>query len=168
MRNAKTLVLVGILVGILFVAGCISSGSHTTSNSVRERGFEGQTVVVCSGAGLMKPMNELAGMFENETGAKVEVHYGGSAEIFGIFQTTCGCDVFVPGAWYYTQQAMERGYILNDTVQNVTYHILVIAVPKGNPKGIHSLEDLAKPGVRIVLGDPKGPAIGRVSQKILV
>jgi molybdate transport system substrate-binding protein len=167
MRNAKTLVLVGILVGILFVAGCIGSGDSSTSNPTGEKGFRGQTVVVCSGAGLMKPMNELIGMFENETGAKVEVHYGGSAEIFGILQTTCGCDVFIPGAWYYTQQAMERGYILNDTVKNVTLHIPVIAVPKGNPKGVHSLEDLAKPGVRVVLGDPKGPAIGKVAKKIL-
>jgi molybdate transport system substrate-binding protein len=114
----------------------------------------------------MKPMNELIGMFENETGAKVEVHYGGSSEIFGILQTTCGCDVFVPGAWYYTQQAVERGYILNDTVRNVTYHIPVIAVPKDNPRGIHSLEDLTKPSVRVVLGDPKAAAIGKVSRKI--
>ncbi|BAD84906.1 ABC-type molybdate transport system, periplasmic component [Thermococcus kodakarensis KOD1] len=165
MRGVKILLLVGVLAGILLVAGCI--GSENAPGSSEKKPFAGQTVVVCSGAGLMKPMEELIGMFENETGAKVEVHYGGSSEIFGILQTTCGCDVFVPGAWYYTQQAAERGYILNGTVKNVTYHIPVIAVPKGNPKGIHSLEDLAKPGVRVVLGDPKAAAIGKVSRKVL-
>ena len=43
----------------------------------------------------------------------------------------------------------------------------MIAVPKGNPKNITSLSDLARSGVRVVLGDPKGPAIGKVAKKIL-
>ncbi|NJE48217.1 molybdate ABC transporter substrate-binding protein [Thermococcus sp. 9N3] len=163
MKGVTGIVLVLLLLGAVVGAGCIASGSHHGS----EKPFSGQTVVVCSGAGLMKPMNELISLFENETGAKVEVHYGGSSEIFGVLQTTCGCDVFIPGAWYYTEQAMKKGYILNDTVINVTEHVPVIAVPKGNPKGIHSLEDLAKPGVRVVLGDPKATAIGKVSKKIL-
>lgn len=42
-------------------------------------------VVVCFGVGFMKLMEELIGMFENEIGVKVEVYYGGSSEIFGIF-----------------------------------------------------------------------------------
>ncbi len=164
MKSAKAILFVLVVVGALAGAGCLGSSNASTSS---EKPLAGQTITVCSGAGLMKPMNELIGMFENETGAKVEVHYGGSSEIFGILQTTCGCDVFVPGAWYYTEQAMEKGYILNDTVRNLTYHIPVIAVPKGNPKGIKSLSDLAKPGVRVVLGDPKAAAIGKVSEKIL-
>ncbi|KUH34767.1 molybdenum ABC transporter substrate-binding protein [Thermococcus celericrescens] len=163
MRGVKALFFILVLAGAVLAAGCIGS----TNASEDRKPFEGQTITVCSGAGLMKPINELIGMFENETGVKVEVHYGGSSEIFGVLQTTCGCDVFIPGAWYYTEQAMKKGYILNGTVRNVTEHIPVIAVPKGNPKGIHSLEDLAKPGVRVVLGDPKAAAIGKVSKKIL-
>ena len=148
-----------LIVLIVMLAGC-------TSNTKPEGKFVGKTIVVCSGAGLMKPMNELIKNFEEKTGAKVEVHYGGSAEIYGILTTT-GCDVFIPGAYYYTKIAMEKGYLINDTVKNVTLHIPVIAVPEGNPKNIHSLKDLAKPGVRVVLGDPKACAIGKVAKKIL-
>ncbi len=163
LKSIKAPFLVLVLIGAVIGAGCISSAHASTKGEP----FEGQTLTVCSGAGLMKPMNGLISLFENETGAKVEVHYGGSSEIFGVLQTTCGCDVFIPGAWYYTEGAMKKGYILNDTVRNVTEHVPVIAVPKGNPKGIHSLEDLAKPGVRVVLGDPKACAIGKVAKKIL-
>ncbi|RUM33567.1 MAG: molybdate ABC transporter substrate-binding protein [Archaeoglobus sp.] len=152
--------LIFLFLGVIVIAGSMA-GCIRNTNTVK-----GQTIVVCSGAGLMKPMNELIRLFENKTGIKVEVHYGGSGEIFGVLQTT-GCDVFIPGAWYYMQQAMKKGYILDSTVKNVTYHIPVIAVPKGNPKGIHSLKDLAKPGVRVVLGDPRACAIGRVAKKIL-
>ncbi len=159
------LLLALVLIGAVVAAGCISGSSAKTATHTRE--FSGQTVVLCSGAGLMKPMNEIIKLFENETGAKVEVHYGGSGEIFGELETTCGCDVFVPGSYYYTQQAMEKGYILKGTVINITKHVPVIIVPKGNPAHITSLKDLAKPGVKVVLGDPKACAIGRVAEKIL-
>ena len=160
---------INILIGLLILisvasVGCMSE--NTKVNEINKKPLEGKTIVVCCGAGLMKPMNELIKGFENETGAKVQVHYGGSAELYGILKTT-GCDVFIPGAYYYMEMAMKNGYILNDTVKNITYHIPVIAVPKGNPKHIQSLEDLAKPGVRVVLGDPKACAIGKVSKKIL-
>ncbi len=68
----------------------------------------------------MKPMNELIKNFENETGAKVVVHYGGSAETYSIL-ATMGCDVFIPGAYYYVRMAMDKGYIVNDTVRNVLF-----------------------------------------------
>ena len=147
---------------MLLILGAIGAGWFFYSNSF---GSE-KTLSVCAGAGLMKPMNELIQEFENKTGVKVEVHYGGSADIFGILSTT-GCDVFIPGAYYYTEEGVKRGYIIPNTVKNITYHIPVIAVPKGNPKNITSLSDLARSGVRVVLGDPKGPAIGKVAKKIL-
>ena len=144
------------------LCGCLSENQSVSAKKPYER----KTITVLCGAGLMKPMNELIQNFENKTGAKVEVHYGGSAELFGILTTTGG-DVFIPGAYKYTADAMKRGFILNDTVKNITYHIPVIAVPKGNPKNIKGLEDLTKPGVRVVIEDPKACAIGKVAKKIL-
>ncbi|WP_297535473.1 molybdate ABC transporter substrate-binding protein [Thermococcus sp.] len=164
MKGITALALVFVVLGAAVAAGCIASGGHQQEATKR---FSGQTVVVCSGAGLMKPMNEIISLFENETGAKVEVRYGGSGEIFGILETSCGCDVFVPGSYYYLEEAAQRGYILNGTIINVTKHIPVIIVPKGNPAHVESLRDLAKPGVKVVLGDPKACAIGRVAEKIL-
>ncbi|NPA75800.1 MAG: molybdate ABC transporter substrate-binding protein [Euryarchaeota archaeon] len=152
--------LLAIIAGIIMI-GAVVAGLYFLNGESSK-----QVLVVDSGAGLMKPMNELVAMFENQTGTKVQVHYGGSAEIFGELETT-GCDVFIPGAYKYTYNAMERGYMLNNTVQNITYHVPVIAVPAGNPKNITSLQDLAKPGVKVVLGDPNACAIGKVAKKIL-
>ena len=39
-------------------------------------------------------------------------------------------------------------------------------VQKGNPKDIHTLDDLTKPGIKIGLGDPEACAIGRKTVKI--
>ena len=43
----------------------------------------------------------------------------------------------------------------------------VIITQPGNPKGIRPLQDLAKPGVRLGLGDPKVVACGRAGQEAL-
>lgn len=60
--------------------------------------------------------------------------------------------------------AMQKGF--TDKYIEVAYHIPAIAVPKGNPAGITSLEDLAKPDVKLILGDEKATAIGKKGVKI--
>jgi len=165
MKKACAFIIIMVLAVFLAGSGCTEKMSPTPASNNSGNEFEGQKLTVCSGAGLIKPMNELIGNFENETGADIEVRYGGSAEIFG-FLTSKECDVFIPGDYHYTEQAMERNYVFNDSVENLTRHIPVIAVPAGNPANISKLEDLAKPRVKLALGDPNGPAIGRVSEKI--
>jgi molybdate transport system substrate-binding protein len=49
----------------------------------------------------------------------------------------------------------------------VAYHTPCIGVPKGNPSGITSLEDMTQEGVRVILGDPDANAIGKTAQKII-
>jgi len=44
---------------------------------------------------------------------------------------------------------------------------VVIAVPKGNPKGIGSLTDLAQPGVRVAVGQPDQCTIGVLTRQVL-
>jgi len=77
------------------------------------------------------------------------------------------CDVLIPGAEKYTEDALKNGWVLEETIQKMVLHVPVLAVPKGNAAGIKGLEDLARPGVKVSIGDPKAPAIGRVARKIL-
>lgn len=124
-----------------------------------------KSILVLSGAGLMNPVNELIDMYEEREGVNVEVDYGGSGEEFSKLSMGIG-DVFIPGAYYYMEIAIENGYVIPETVVNITLHIPVIAVPKGNPKNIGGLEDLLKPGVRLAMANPKAAAIGKVARKI--
>ncbi|NCD12813.1 MAG: molybdate ABC transporter substrate-binding protein [Epsilonproteobacteria bacterium] len=128
--------------------------------------FENQKLLLCSGAGLMKPMNEIVKQFEDKTGAKIDVHYGGSGELFSILGTT-GCDVFIPGAEYYSEQAIEKGLVEKKSAYHVTKHIPVFVTQKGNPKNITKLSDLTQDGLKIVYGDPRSVAIGKVSDAML-
>jgi len=127
----------------------------------------GADLRIFSGAGLMKPMEEMRQNFEQQHGVEIDVHYGSSGEIFGMLAAGQECDVFIPGAEKYTMDGVKNGWIDQASMIKMVKHVPVIVVPGGNPAGITGLDDLAKPGVKVALGDPKAPAIGKVAKKIL-
>jgi molybdate transport system substrate-binding protein len=73
-------------------------------------------------------------------------------------------DVFVGGSMNDADIAIEKEF--TEECVEVVYHIPAIAVPRGNPAGIMSLEDMAKPGVKLILGDNQSNAIGKKGDKI--
>ncbi len=130
-------------------------------------GYAGPGLTIYSGAGLIKPMEELRVNFEQNNDVKIKVHYGGSGEIFGMLGIGQCCDVFIPGAEKYTNDAKKNGWIKQGTDQRIVKHIPVIVVPKGNPGNIKTLADLGKKDIKVALGDPKACAIGKISKKLL-
>jgi molybdate transport system substrate-binding protein len=76
-------------------------------------------------------------------------------------------DLFIPGAKKYVEDAQKKGWIAEETIRDIVKHIPVIAVASDNPKRIENLTDLARPGVRVALGDPNGCAIGNLAESIL-
>ena len=152
MRRRSLLVLMLILLAVA-VTGCSSKKSSG-----------GETLHVYCGAGMKKPMDDIAKMFEKEYGVKVICDYAGSGYLVAKIEATRSGDIFVPGDYVFVSMLEKKGLISQYT--NFTQHIPVIAVPRGNPAGIHSFFDLAKPGVRVAAGDSH-IAIGVALKKIL-
>lgn len=143
--------LITLLCLVIFPTPCLAAGD----------------LLIYSGAGLMKPMEKLRKNFEQEHQVSIDVHYAGSGEIFGLLSMGKCCDVFIPGADKYTQDALKNGWVEEKSIYKIVQHIPVIAVPKGNPANIQKLEDLTKPNLKLALGDAKACAIGRLGKKIL-
>ncbi len=129
--------------------------------------WAGEPLLIYCGAGLMKPMDELKAQYEETYGTPVQMIYAGSGELFGMIATRKNGDVYIPGAAKYTQDALEKGLVVQEGEATICYHVPVILTPKGNPGNIHGLEDLAREGLRIALADAKAAAIGKVSSEIL-
>ncbi|RZN16249.1 MAG: tungstate ABC transporter substrate-binding protein WtpA [Methanosarcinales archaeon] len=123
------------------------------------------SLMVYSGAGMRKPMDEIGILFEQKHGVSVNYNYGGSNTLLSQIELTKTGDAYMPGATMYIDAAREKGFV--DYEQNIAYHVPVIAVPKGNPAGVTCLNDLTKPEVKVVLGDSKAAAIGKIGDKIL-
>jgi molybdate transport system substrate-binding protein len=76
-------------------------------------------------------------------------------------------DVFIPGADKYTQDALAKGFVTEESIRTLCYHVPVILVPADNPGKVKNLDDLARKGLRVGLADAKAAAIGKVSMAIL-
>jgi len=125
----------------------------------------GKSLFMFCGAGLRKPIEALRKAFEAEYGIPVRVCYAGSACLLAQIEITRRGDLYLPGEKFYIHQATERGYVAAS--KTVCHFIPVIMVRNGNPKGIHSLADLAQPGIRVGLGEAKSCAVGKTTAELL-
>lgn len=116
-------------------------------------------------AGFRPPIEEAARIFSESRQVRVEVTYAGSGCLIAQAELAGRGDLFIPGEEHYIVQAQERGLV--GEVSRIAYLRPVIAVRKGNPLGIHGLADLARPSIRLGLGDPKSVAVGLAAERWL-
>jgi len=122
-----------------------------------------EKLFVYSGKALKKPMEDIRVAFEQKYHIKTEIIYAGSVTCLNTIKQTEKGDVFIPGSVLVVKEAGA----LVDNHQYVALHVPVIAVHKDNPKNIHTLNDLAIPGVRLGIGNVKMCSIGKVAESIL-
>jgi molybdate transport system substrate-binding protein len=117
------------------------------------------------GAGLRQPVDKLLDDYRQQTGVNVSVEFGGSGQLLARFKATGKGDVFMPGSHFYVNQLKASKQILFS--RPVVLHTPVIAVNANKADKIKIFADLAKPGIRVGLGDPKAMALGRTAEDIL-
>lgn len=121
-----------------------------------------------AGVGQRSSLNEIKTIFEkNNPEVKVNFSYKGSGYFIADITRSRQGDLFMPGEEFYLLQAVERGFVSNYNPQTdiPAYFVTVIITPKGNPANIKTVKDLARPGVRVGLGNPRSCAIGIWHQK---
>ena len=88
---------------------------------------------------------------------------GSDVLAFGI-QQGAPADVFAAASPKYPELLYKQG-LVQKPIQFAT-NTLVLVVPKSNPAQIHTVDDLTKPGVKIVIGDPSVP-VGSYTRTVL-
>lgn len=118
------------------------------------------------GAGIRPMMDEAVSAFKNiQPNVRIDVGYAGSGCL--LSQLTFGKrgDLYVPGEDFYLKQAADRGFITSQ--QPVGFFEPVLLVAKGNPKGIKTVADLARPGLKVAVGEPQACAVGLAAEALL-
>ncbi|MBW1645686.1 MAG: molybdate ABC transporter substrate-binding protein [Deltaproteobacteria bacterium] len=154
-RTEQRLAAVILLLGLLALGlGACSSGQPTA-----------ELLVMC-GAANQPAMAEIAKLYERETGTAVRLVTGGSGTLLAQIELSRQGDVYLPGSPDYIERAARKKLIFPDSVRRVSYLVPAIIVVPGNPRRITSLDDLARPGVRIALGNPETVCIGQYALEI--
>ncbi|MFW6163643.1 MAG: extracellular solute-binding protein [Planctomycetota bacterium] len=124
----------------------------------------GEIRVLC-GAGIRPAMEPIRAAFEERHNCTVRVNYAGSGTLFGNLQAGTEADLYLPGDMWYIDRAAEQDMVSSRTI--VAWFVPVIAVRKGNPEGVKTLEDLAREDLDVGLGRAHACAIGNVSENLL-
>jgi molybdate transport system substrate-binding protein len=154
-RAAFAALLLGCLLSLL-VAGCGSSGSDSTSSGSTSGGGR---LIVLGASSLSEAVTKYGEEFE---AAEVKPSFAGSDELAAQVQQGAKADVFASADTDYPTELFKEGLVEQPVV--FAANELVIAVPTGSD--IHSLADLAKPGVKLVIGDPSVP-VGSYTRTVL-
>jgi molybdate transport system substrate-binding protein len=123
-------------------------------------------ITVSAAASLTDAFKEMGTAFEAKNpGAKVTFNFGSSSALRTQLDQGAKAEVFASADQAQMDKAVQGGSI-SGTAKVFATNRLTIIVPSDNPKGIASLQDLAKPGVKIVAAQPEVP-VGQYAQQIL-
>ena len=75
-------------------------------------------------------------------------------------------DAFISASNAYTNTLKSEGFFINSTIKPLTTNYVIVILPASNPGNIKNLADLAKPGVKIAIGDKTVP-VGTATSAVL-
>ena len=146
-RRAVAATLGGLVLTALAACG---SGASPASGSAE------RTLTVFAASSLTATFTALAEEFEaDHDGVSVELGFGGSSDLVAQVQQGAPADV-VATADTQNMEKLTAEDLVEAPVDFAT-NTLRIAVPPGNPAGVRSLQDLAEPGLVLVVCAPEVP-----------
>lgn len=143
----------------LMMVGMVLCGSLLTTQSATA----GQ-LHVFAGAGLRQPVDRLAKTFETRTGHRVFIDYGGSGQLLARIEASGQGDLYIPGSLFYIQKLQNADKIRS--FRSIVQHTPVVGVNVKQTARVKAFKDLAQPGIRLAMGDPKAMALGRTAMTI--
>ena len=109
------------------------------------------TLTVYAAASLTAAFEDIAAEFEKEhDGVSVELSFGGSSDLVTQIQEGAPADVFA-SADTANMNELVADDLTGAAPEPFATNTLEIAVPPGNPAGIASFQDLAQPGLALVV-----------------
>lgn len=119
------------------------------------------------GSATKPAIEEAAAGFEKQAKLKVQLHFGGSGKMLSEMKLARRGDLYIPGSSDFMDMAKREKLVLPETEQRIAYLVPAINVPAGNPKNIRSLEDLARPGLRVGIARPDSVCVGLYAVEVL-
>lgn len=130
-------------------------------------GSASRTLTVFAAASLTDAFSELGQAFEtSHPGVTLTFNFGGSQNLRTQIEQGAPADVFASANTKEMDALVSGNLVTADTPVIFLTNQLVMILPKENPAGITSLEDLAKPGIKLVLAAEEVPA-GRYARQML-
>jgi molybdate transport system substrate-binding protein len=148
------------ILALLVLVSCGSVGGNAAAAVT-----PATSLTVFAAASLQPPFDQVAKQLKTRSNVTTTFNYSGTQTLTAQITQGAPADVFASADAAHMTTLQNAG-LISGAPQLFAHNRLEIAVEKGNPKSIHSLADLAKPGLVVVLADPSVPA-GKYAQQAL-
>ncbi len=169
-RHLSLAAVLSLSTAVLAVAASIQSaavGTLARPELMAKAPTGGERVIsVFAAASLTEAFRELGGLLEKrQPGLQVRFNFAGSQQLAIQLEQGAVAEVFASADDRWMTYAQERELLRGEPQEFARNHLAVI-VPKTNPARIKRLQDLGRPGVKVVLAADAVPA-GRYSRQAL-
>jgi len=128
---------------------------------------EPRILTVYAAASLTDAFTEIGMGFEAaHSGVNIVFNFGGSQNLRTQIEQGASADVFASANTKEMDTLVAGKFVKVDAPKVFLTNQLVVILPKDNPAGIRALEDLGKPGLKLVLAAEEVPA-GKYARQIL-
>ncbi len=129
----------------------VSDADGSQTNAANRR------VMLLAAASTADAVQEVAGLFESKSGAKVEISTGASNALAQQIIAGAPADVFLSANEKWAEELQKKGF--SDAARPLLGNRLVIVVPRGNPAAVKEPADLSADAVKkIALAGENVPA----------
>ncbi len=156
MRVIRLLVLLFSGIAIVIFSGC-----------QRKEKSRAETLTLFCGSANKPAMEEIVARFEREKQIKVNMLLGGSGTLLSQIELSRKGEIYLPGSPDYIIIGKRKGLLVEESDRIVAYLVPAIITPAGNPGKVRSLEDLARPGVKVGIGNPESVCLGLYGIEVL-
>jgi molybdate transport system substrate-binding protein len=143
-----------LFVGALSACGSAPSGSDPTATYASP-----VTLNVFAAASLTNAFNDIGKQFHTaHPSVTVTFNYAGSQALAQQINQGAPADVFASANQTQMNVVIQGGEVDSASSKVFVHNLLVVIFPKSNPGQVTKLQDLAKPGLKIVLAAASVPA----------
>ncbi len=145
------------IVAMLLISGC--------NHSEPKRQATPEILIYC-GITMIKPVHELAHIFEARRNCEVKIVKGGSGDLLKAIKLNQKGDLFLPGESSYMDSCMADGLCKRNVC--VGFNRSTMVVRKNNPNNIPGeLKSMANPQYKVVIANPETGSIGLEAKSVL-
>lgn len=123
-------------------------------------------MLIYCGITMIRPMTEIAQIFEKKENVKITLAQGGSEDLYQAAKKSGAGDMYLPGEPSYRAKYLGEGLL--GEFQTVGYNQMALVVAKGNPKKVKGdPRELLRKDLAVSIGNASSGSVGKESKEVL-
>jgi molybdate transport system substrate-binding protein len=153
--------------GILATANPGITSDSGTQTSFPTDARQNKVLIIFAASSLTDAFQDLVKTYEStHPGTKISLSFAGSQILRTQLEQGAVADIFASADHKNMEILVRDNIAASNPYQVFATNRLIVILPSGNPAGVITLHDLARPGVKLILADPSVPA-GNYARQIL-